>query len=533
MYRILLADDEGIMLESLKSIIESNFGKECEIHLAKTGRAVVEQAQTYPPDICFMDIQMPGISGIQAIREIQKFNKSIVFVIITAYDKFNYAKEAVNLGVMEFVTKPVNKKKIVEICTRAMERVDEERQRRSDDLRIREKLETVVPMIESGYINNLLLQDDFQTYQDNYRELLDIKEENGYMIVTEFGDSLEEGILTNAVGSSVKANKFYSTFREIAQGFFDCLVGPIMGNRIVLLVPCGETLEEYETRVEIVTRARNMVHKLESRIDSKFRCGIGRVKSLVGGTMKESFREAVLALRESTSHVVHIEDIPAVQKYDGEYPQELENRYKKRVLEKDAAGAMSSAELFFDWMMGISDVRREDVEIKVLELIIELEKKAFYAGSMKYSFSYRGSYIREIQSCPDFGSLREWFLKKTREICSNMENAREKEAVTIIEKAKNYINENFQKDISLDLVSREVDISPYYFSKLFKQETGNNFIEYLTEVRLRNARELLKNSQYSIKEICAESGYGDPNYFSRIFKKYEGVTPSEFRERLE
>ena len=81
-------------------------------------------------------------------------------------------------------------------------------------------------------------------------------------------------------------------------------------------------------------------------------------------------------------------------------------------------------------------------------------------------------------------------------------------------------------------VSREVDISPYYFSKLFKQETGGNFIEYLTEVRLRNARELLKDSGLSIKEICAESGYSDPNYFSRIFKKYEGVTPSEFRERL-
>ena len=100
MYRILLADDEGIMLESLKKIIESNFGNECEIHTAKSGRVVVEQAQAYPPDICFMDIQMPGISGIQAIREIQKFNSSVVFVIITAYDKFNYAKEAVNLGVM-------------------------------------------------------------------------------------------------------------------------------------------------------------------------------------------------------------------------------------------------------------------------------------------------------------------------------------------------------------------------------------------------------------------------------------------------
>ena len=88
----------------------------------------------------------------------------MVFVIITAYDKFNYAKEAVNLGVMEFLTKPVNKKLILETCSKAMEKVDSTRQKRSDDLRIREKLETVVPMIESGYINNILLQDDFQVY---------------------------------------------------------------------------------------------------------------------------------------------------------------------------------------------------------------------------------------------------------------------------------------------------------------------------------------------------------------------------------
>ena len=213
MYRILLADDESIMLESLKKIIESEYGNECEIHCAKSGRVVVELAQAYPPDICFMDIQMPGISGIQAIREIKKFNSSAVFVIITAYDKFNYAKEAVSLGVEEFLTKPVNKKIILETCVKMMEKVDKTRKKRSDDLRIREKLETVVPMIESGYINNILLQDDFVTYQDNYTQLLDIQQKYGYMMVVEFGDSLENGVLSNAVGASVKANKFYSTFR--------------------------------------------------------------------------------------------------------------------------------------------------------------------------------------------------------------------------------------------------------------------------------------------------------------------------------
>ena len=93
-----------------------------------------------------------------------------------------------------------------------MTKVDQIRQKRSDDLLIREKLETVVPMIESGYINNILLQDDFVTYQDNYTQLLDIRQKYGYMMVIEFGDSMENGVLSNAVGASVKANKFYSTF---------------------------------------------------------------------------------------------------------------------------------------------------------------------------------------------------------------------------------------------------------------------------------------------------------------------------------
>lgn len=303
-----------------------------------------------------------------------------------------------------------------------------------------------------------------------------------------------------------------------------------MGNRIVLLVPYENATEDYEERVAIVTRARNMVHKFENRIDSMFRCGIGRVKEL--GSVKESFQEAVVALRESTSHVVHIEDVPVAQKYDGEYPRDLESRYQKRILEKDAAGALNCANGFFEWMKGQAAVSREDVEIKILELVMDAERRAFFAGTMKYNINDRRSYIRELQSCSDMESLRNWFQDKTREICTKMEDSKEKEAVSVIDRAKAYIDENFRRDISLDDVSREVDISPYYFSKLFKQETGKNFIEYLTEIRLKNARELLQNSQLSIKEICVQSGYGDPNYFSRIFKKYEGVTPSEFRGRL-
>ena len=129
MFRILIADDEGIMRESIKNTIEANFGSETEIVTVKTGREVVEQAESFRPDIAFVDIQMPGLSGIQAIKEIKKFNSSIVFVVITAYDNFSYAKESVNLGVMEYILKPVNKQKIIDVCIRAKKKTEELRQK--------------------------------------------------------------------------------------------------------------------------------------------------------------------------------------------------------------------------------------------------------------------------------------------------------------------------------------------------------------------------------------------------------------------
>ena len=170
-----------------------------------------------------------------------------------------------------------------------------------------------------------------------------------------------------------------------------------------------------------------------------FRCGIGRVKEL--GSVKGSFQEAVVALKESTSHVVHIEDVPVAQKYKGEYPRDLESRYQKRILEKDVAGALNCADGFFEWMKGQTVVSREDMEIKILELVMDAERRAFFAGTMRYNISDRRGYIRELQACPNMESLREWFLDKTREICTKMENSKEKEAVSVIDRAKEYIEE--------------------------------------------------------------------------------------------
>ena len=113
MYRILLADDEGIMLDSLKSIIQKEFGEAFQIETAKTGRTAIEKAENFHPDIAFVDIQMPGINGIAAIREIRNFNSSCLFYVISAYDKFDYAQDAISLGVEKYLMKPVPRRVII------------------------------------------------------------------------------------------------------------------------------------------------------------------------------------------------------------------------------------------------------------------------------------------------------------------------------------------------------------------------------------------------------------------------------------
>lgn len=530
MYRILLADDEGIMLESLKKTITSNFKDVVEIQCAKTGRSVIELAESFRPDIAFMDIQMPGINGIQAIKEIRRSNQSVLFIIISAYDFFDYAKEAINLGVVDYLTKPVNRKAVIDVLMKAMKMVEEERGKRSESLKIREKLETVIPVIETGLIYHILLQENNKQNLDHYLNLLSIDKNYGCMLIVQFGETIKDGILTNAVGMSVKAQSFYSCFRETAKGFFDCIIGPVIVNKIVLFLPFNKVTLEYEERIRLIEKSRNMIRHLERQIDVKFKIGIGSIKKL--DELKDSYQEALKALEDEKGRVAHIEDMPASADYDGEYPADTEKKLFQMVARADSRGAREQADVFFNWMLNNYEDCKEDIQIKVLEFVMLAEKEAFMHGKMRYGFRYRKDYLSQVASCKTYDDLKNWFFGKIDDVCYYMADKQEEETDSLVAKAKQYIDQNFQKDISLDDVSKKVNISPYYFSKVFKEKTGENFIEYLTKKRMESAKELLIKPELSIKEICIIAGYSDPNYFSRIFKKYEGVTPSEYRESL-
>jgi two-component system response regulator YesN len=529
MYKIMLADDEGIVIDSLRFIIEKNFSDSCIIEHATTGRSVIELAEKFMPDIAIMDIQMPGINGIEAMKEIRKTNSSIIFIVMTAYDKFNYAKEAINLGVLEYLTKPVNHTIIVKVLQKAMDIIEEDRRKRSNDLMIREKLEIVVPIIESDFIYAVLSGDDYGRVEVDYRNLLGIREEYGMMMVMEFGDSLEDGMLTNPVGVSVKAQTFYPTIRDYLKEEFFCVVGPIMVNKIVVFLPCSKQQLEYDDRTGLIDKVRRLIRELTKRIDVQFKVGIGSVTPV--DRLSESYKEALNATHNSKGRVVHANDIPIGCGYEDDYPIETERLLFDMIEKGNLEGTKIEANRFFDWMIQQYPDCEMDIKLKVIEFILFAEQKAFLSGGMTYYFKYRKDYLKTVIQTDNYEQLRKWFIDKVTEACRNILSKREEQTSGIIEKAKAFIEGNYSKDISLDDVSRIVDISPYYFSKLFKEVTGENFIEYLTNIRIEEAKKLLQNRDVSIKNICVDTGYSDPNYFSRIFKKQVGVTPTEYRER--
>lgn len=530
MYKILIADDESIVLESLKYIIKEKFGDSCEIECAKTGRSVIEAAETFRPDIAFMDIHMPGINGIDAMKEIRKGNNSVIFIVMTAFDKFDYARETIKIGVLEYLSKPVSRENIENVLVKAMGIIDKRREVRTRDLTIKEKLETIIPFMEKGLIYTLLIAGDSGESTGKYRDILGINEEYGYILVIEAKQEYA-GNISNVVGSSVRLEDHYELIKESVKVEMNAVVGPVMTNKIIILAPYDKAAMPLEYRTKLVERIRNLIHNLEDDINIEMKVGIGDVKKF--DKMNESYHEAISALQLGNGTVLHALDVKVGCDYEDDYPIDTEKALFQAVEKGDVDVAQNEALRFWNWMVKYHKEKLSDIQIKVIDFVLRAERQAFLKTNKTYKFDGRSNYLEEVVGASDINVLKRWFIEKIAESTNTIAKAQENIQRTPVEKALRYIDENYGKDISLDEMSQMMGISSYYFSKLFKNETGTNFIDYLTNIRINKAKELLDEGRMSVKEIGLEVGYPDPNYFSRIFKKNVGKSPSEYKEVIQ
>jgi len=317
--------------------------------------------------------------------------------------------------------------------------------------------------------------------------------------------------------------------QQLELAFPGILLGALMSRSIVTFLPASAASEGLSLRSAQIEKVRQVLHQANERIgEISFRFSFGPIRPIED--LHDSYKQASEALRFSQNPVVHADDIPLGCDYSPDYPIELEDALFEAVNQGLPEDSAEIASEFFDWMLQAYPEAYDSIRLKALEFVLFAEQKAYLSGGKTYTFESRQTYFQELFEQDSAVRLKDWFVTKIHAACSAVRDQRGEKLGSLIREACDYIDRNFSEEVTLDLLCGQVHLSPYYFSKLFKEQTGENFIDYLTRTRLTYAANILRSTDRSIKEISAEAGYQDANYFSRIFKRWYGCTPSEYRE---
>lgn len=531
MFRLMIADDEPIVQEGIKFMVEDLFEDVEIVAVASSGREAIELATQAAPDIVFMDIKMPGINGIEAIEAIKRRNPYVKFVIISAYEQFEYAKQAVELGVRDYLLKPVNQSKIVEILKKLTGEIDEERRQRNREIENREKLERIIPILEHGFIYSLLMNTDYREEVNKYNDLFEINKETAYIMVLEFGEPDEQGVKDNKIGSGIKGHNLYPKVQNILKYKCKCIVGPMIINRVTILVYEDQKDSEYEQRVKAIRLAESIVEQIDQVLESNVSLAIGSCYKL--DKIKNSLEEAMYALNQMHGErILHVNDI--IEREDGveEYTyydikgdethliQLIENGTEEEI-QRELMNFFGRTEKKFHASFG--DFFNITSELMVMVL------SCSYRNQLDESEVGYASYLNELRSFDNTVELQNYCLQRILHVHRLISGKRHQHVSKVVSEALHFIDDHYNEEIGLNEVSKEVAVSPQYFSKIFKEEVGLNYVEYVRNKRIDIAKELLKAKELSVKEICYQIGYNDPNYFSRLFKKLVGVSPTDYK----
>lgn len=517
MYNILVTDDEQIVIDSLSFIINKNFEGQVHLFTALSGTKALEIVSNENIDIIFMDINMPGLNGLETLSCITKIKPEVVTIILSAFDRFQYAQEAMNLGAFKYITKPVNRNVVIQTIRSAMDYIDTKQGNISADQELHKKLDMVSPMIESDFIFACIYNNDKSGDLTSYLDYFNLNGTPWCFCCLEI--------------PNINSSNQYSTYlkiRDLLNENYRCLVSSFMMNRLVVYYP---VFSNPEFQNEVYEQIKSWYSTLCFNITSGIRVGVSTIKSDFS-LLTDSYTEALSALNKTDSAGGIVFSSDASQ--TGLSPQENAREFKKQIFLKLRQGDSSSVKAYVNLYSNQLNAAEPDInKIKnyFFEIIVTAQNIATEINP-KYSNKDFANAFGVLMNENDTSMLRDYLQKMLMEDVVAVQSVKAQQENPIITKVCDYVEQNMEKDISLEQVAEFAGVSSFYLSKLFKEEKGVTFINFLTDCRLDKAQKLLKDNSISIKEITAVVGYNDQNYFSRLFKNKFGISPTEFRNTL-
>lgn len=536
--KVFLVEDEMVIRRGIKNSID--WEKEGYIFCgeASDGELAYPMIIKEKPDILITDIRMPFMDGLELCKLVKKELPNIKILILSGYDEFDYAKEAIRLGVTEYLLKPISSGKLLEALNGVSESI--RREKEDKDL-VRKYMEEMrentehekQKFFEQMIAGNLSMADALET-GEKYEMNLSARMYNLLLFRFTLGEENRKsgellGEAEYAIEKLTERLEYVFEFQRGVEGW------------VFLLMADNE--EQMSERVKELSKDLEEIMKNYSTI--AYFGGIGQPVARLR-ELEESFREAERALAArftmELNQIISVEDIRMAQNVDTLDDIEItsfgEIEKTRTMLEKFLNnGAEDEIDEFVD--VYINELSEENLKSVLMRQYIIMdayivmmsfcEKFEGIEGEMQAQSEELKNSMKTIQTLEEIKNYIRMLLKKIIGVRDTISGRRYSD---IIEIAKDQIRKTYMSDeISLNTIAAEVGMSPSYFSSIFSKEMGKTFVEYLTEIRMDRAKELLMCSSMKTSEIGYEVGYKDPHYFSYIFKKTQNCTPKEFRAR--
>lgn len=522
MYEVLIADDEVIECHVLALMLKNHFDQLTILPHASNGLELISAIETYHPEIAIVDINMPGLNGLEALEMIRRKIQNMKILIVSAYSEFHYAKKALALDAVDYILKPVQPDDFVRAIQKICADLDLEQCQKEEAQKHQEMISEFDQMVEEDFLSNLILGE--------------IRPKNAMRLLQSLKSPYRGGILVTLrpaprpeIPFSFPWENYALAIQKQLSQLCTCFGKWYHHDFILCLLP-GMSFEKdfYQNWI------REIFHVAFQKADPQFRCpllcGISSVK-LNLNDLPHAFKESVLAIHQKTEADIYFFEFYSSSGLSDPY-QEIFESCLEFLKSHNISGCIAKADSIFS----MPEIRRESLPfLKV--------KTCYFLFRLNLSFSH----ILPGSDLPYDSWIFFWDLLLPCKSCEEIQktlpfgfNAIFSHTASWnhpenphIARSLLYMRQHYMEDLSLDLVAKMANVSPFYLSRLFKQDLNRNFLEILTNIRIQKAIELLSNHQLSVKEISEQVGYINTAYFYKVFKKHVGVNIGEMRDYLQ
>ncbi len=524
MLRVAIIDDEIWVCRLIQKLVDwESLGLEISF-VENDGVSGLERIIDERPDIVITDIRMPDMDGMQMIEEMRKKKILSKIIIMSGYPDFNYAKRVLKSGASEYLLKPVEKKRLEEVLLRLIQEINTEKKIEADLYRHQKNSGRIHEMLEKLFIENLVTQKPIEEkiLEVGIKNIFNNPDNKWFRVL------LVKGVLDGTENDKVL--KFISEYDRISSNDHVIFFTFFYYNYRVFIVSFPDEFEEKIPELFIneylkITSEKgiDLVYSYSFKTDY-----INEISSC----LTTSFKGALNYFSCEDPDKMLFSNEQVISEERGIIPRELS---KMLLLNVEALSVENSLSIISQ----MYDVLEKKAEEKPYIIFIKSIKICDYVlGSLKSGFEddigaelkYEKEFFRRLSECNGIECFREVALRFFGELIEEFYKLKRNKSRNLIEKAKNYIQLNYDKKLSLNDIAEQLYLNPKYFSNIFKKETGIGYAEYLNTIRLDVSKTLLKDNVYSIGQVASKVGFSDPKHFSKVFKQKTGVTPNEYRK---